>query len=85
MRSTLYSTPRARAPKRFAAAITILPSPEPRSTTRSFGETRAISNIWSTAALGVGTHMTSLPSTIGCSLKVSSCAGAALGRRARQR
>src|SRR5262245_3731388 len=82
-RSELYSMPRARAPNRFAAAITILPSPEPRSTTRSLGITRARISIRSTAASGVGTQITSLPSTIGASLNGSSCAGAMHGANTR--
>ncbi|MNC87131.1 hypothetical protein D3C83_28320 [compost metagenome] len=55
-----YSTPRARAP-RFAAAITVRPSPEPRSMTKSRGVTCAMSSIFSTRASEVGTQMTSLP------------------------
>jgi hypothetical protein len=59
-RSGLYSTPTARAP-RFAAAMTLRPSPEPRSITTSFGVTLARSSMRSTISAGVGTHTTSLP------------------------
>jgi hypothetical protein len=59
--SGLYSTPSARAP-RFAAVITVRPSPEPRSMTKSSGVTLAMSSILSTSAWGVGTQTTSLPS-----------------------
>src|SRR5262249_12893725 len=64
--SSLYSTPSARAP-RLAAAITLRPSPEPRSMTKSRGVTAAMSSIFSTSAWGVGTQTTSLPAwpTIG--------------------
>jgi hypothetical protein len=58
--SGLYSTPMARAPRR-AAAMTLRPSPEPRSITRSPAVTCAMSSIFSTSAGGVGTHTTSLP------------------------
>ena len=58
--SGLYSMPIARAP-RLAAVITVRPSPEPRSITKSVLVTLAISSIWSTTACGVGTHTTSLP------------------------
>ena len=58
--SGLYSMPMARAP-RLAAVITVRPSPDPRSITKSFGVTLAMSSILSTSACGVGTHTTSLP------------------------
>jgi hypothetical protein len=58
--SGLYSTPIAVAP-RFAAVMTVRPSPDPRSITKSFGVTFARSSILSTSACGVGTHTTSLP------------------------
>jgi hypothetical protein len=52
--------PSARAP-RMAAAITMRPSPEPRSITKSSRVTFAMSSIVSTSTDGVGTHTTSLP------------------------
>ena len=58
--SGLYSTPSARAP-RFAAAITLRPSPDPRSTTKSCGVTFATSSIFSTVDSGLGTQTTSFP------------------------
>ena len=58
--SGLYSKPTAFAP-RLAAAITLRPSPDPRSTTKSFGVTFAMSSIFSTTSGGVGTHTTSFP------------------------
>src|SRR5688572_1428226 len=59
--SGLYSMPSARAPNFFAAMIAILPSPEPRSMTKSFGVTCAIVSMRSTTSSGVGTQITSLP------------------------
>src|SRR5262249_37850255 len=50
----------ARAP-RLAAPITLRPSPEPRSITKSCGVILAISSIFSTVFSGVGTQTTSLP------------------------
>ena len=58
--SGLYSMPIARAP-RLAAVMTVRPSPEPRSITKSCGVTFAMSSILSTSACGVGTQTTSLP------------------------
>ena len=58
--SGLYSTPSARAPS-LAAAITLRPSPEPRSTTKSAGVTFASSINLLTMSGGDGTHTTSLP------------------------
>src|SRR5688572_1180470 len=58
--SGLYSMPSARAP-RFAASMTVRPSPDPRSTTKSFGVTLAMSSIALTVSIGVGTQTTSLP------------------------
>ena len=58
--SGLYSMPRARAP-RFAAAMAIFPSPEPRSTRVSPAETCAMSSMRTTTLSGVGIHTTSLP------------------------
>jgi len=58
--SGLYSMPRARAP-RLAAAMTVRPSPEPRSITKSLGVTFAMSSIFCTSSSGVGTQTTSLP------------------------
>ena len=58
--SGLNSIPMAFAP-RFAAVITVRPSPDPRSITRSCGVTLAMSSIFSTRAWGVGTQTTSLP------------------------
>ena len=59
--SGLYSMPIERAPNFFAAAMTVRPSPEPRSTTKSFGVVCAMRSIRSTRSSGVGTQMTSLP------------------------
>jgi hypothetical protein len=56
----LYSTPTPRAP-RLAAAMTLRPSPDPRSMTKSCGVTFARSSIFSTSAGDVGTQTTSLP------------------------
>ncbi|MNC96058.1 hypothetical protein D3C83_133300 [compost metagenome] len=47
--SGLYSTPIAVAP-RFAAVITVRPSPEPRSIRKSLGVSFARSSIFSTRA-----------------------------------
>ncbi|KAG1064354.1 hypothetical protein G6F61_014634 [Rhizopus arrhizus] len=47
---------------RCAAVITVRPSPEPRSISRSCGVTLAMSSILSTSVCGVGTQITSLPS-----------------------
>ena len=58
--SGLNSMPRARAP-RFAAAMAILPSPEPRSTRVSPAFTCAMSSMRSTTLSGVGIQITSLP------------------------
>ena len=58
--SGLYSMPSARAP-RFAAVMTVRPSPEPRSITKSADVTFAMSSILSTTTCGVGTQTTSLP------------------------
>ena len=58
--SGLYSMPIAVAP-RLAAVMTVRPSPDPRSMTKSFGVSFAMSSILSTRAWGVGTHTTSLP------------------------
>src|SRR5688572_26786824 len=63
--SGLYSMPIARAP-RFAAVITVRPSPEPRSITKSCGVTLAMSSILSTSVCGVGTQTTSLPAWPTC-------------------
>ena len=46
---------------RFAAAMTLRPSPDPRSTTKSCGVTFATSSIFSTVVSGLGTQTTSLP------------------------
>ncbi|MNV55546.1 hypothetical protein D3C71_1477810 [compost metagenome] len=59
-RSGLYSMPCAVSP-RCAAVITVRPSPEPRSISRSCGVTLAMSSILSTSVCGVGTQITSLP------------------------
>ena len=56
----LYSMPSARVP-RFAAVITVRPSPEPRSMRKSCGVTFAMSSMRSTTACGVGTQTTSFP------------------------
>ena len=58
--SGLYSMPSARAP-RLAAPITLRPSPDPRSITKSCDVTCAMSSIFSTSSGGVGTHTTSFP------------------------
>ncbi len=58
--SGLYSTPSARAPS-LAAAITLRPSPDPRSITKSFGVTWPSSISLLTMSGGDGTHTTSLP------------------------
>ena len=50
------STPRPRALNFVAAVSTMRPSPEPRSTTKSFGPTSASFSIASTTAGGVGTY-----------------------------
>ncbi|MNT33067.1 hypothetical protein D3C72_1689770 [compost metagenome] len=79
-RSGLYSMPCAVRP-RWAAVITVRPSPEPRSISLSLGVTLAMSSILSTRAWGVGTQMTSLPScpTSGTySFLAFACAGAAV-------
>ena len=58
--------PTARAPNFFAAAIAILPSPAPRSITKSCGVTWAIVSMRSTTSSGVGTQITSLPAWPTC-------------------
>src|SRR5882672_2297055 len=75
--SGLYSTPSVRAP-RFAAVITVRPSPEPRSITKSLGVTFAMSSILSTSSCGEGTHTTSLPDwpTSGWNSALDDCAKA---------
>ncbi len=85
--SGLYSIPSARAP-RFAAVMTVLPSPDPRSMTKSFFVTFAMSSIRSTNTCGVGTHMTSFPSWPTCGANsLSPCSvwpkqtGAAMSRK----
>ena len=67
--------PSALAP-RFAAVITVRPSPEPRSMTKSFGVTLAVSSILSTSAWLVGTQTTSLPGcpTLGSNGSAARCA-----------
>ena len=52
-----YSMPIARAPR--LAAVMTRPSPEPRSITKSWGVTLAMSSILSTSVCGVGTQTTS--------------------------
>ena len=59
VRSGSMSMPTPRAPYIFAAAITIRPSPDPRSYTTSFGVIFASFSIASTTTDGVGTKMTS--------------------------
>ncbi len=66
--SGLYSMPIARAP-RLAAVITVRPSPDPKSITKSVFVTFAMLSIWSTTACGVGTHTTSLPAWPTCGSK----------------
>src|SRR3954467_9833830 len=74
-----YSTPMARAP-RFAAAITRRPSPEPRSTTKSFAVTLARSSMVSIRLDGVGTHTTSLPAWPSIGSNGLGCASTATGK-----
>src|SRR3954453_13994668 len=59
MRSGLMSTPTPLAPYVFAAAITMRPSPQPRSYTVSPALTPASFNIPSTTGFGLGTYGTS--------------------------
>jgi len=60
--SGLYSMPSELAPKgALAAAMAILPSPAPRSITKSCGVTRAMVSMRRTSSSGVGTQTTSLP------------------------
>ena len=59
-RSALYSSPKPRAPSP-AAASTILPSPDPRSTNWSLGVSCASLSMRVTSASGVAIHITSLP------------------------
>ena len=73
--SGLYSTPSALAP-RLAAPMTLRPSPDPRSMTKSCGVTFARSSMRSTVTSGVGTHTTSLPACPTSGLNVLSCAEA---------
>jgi hypothetical protein len=63
--SGLNSMPSAVAPS-LAAVMTVRPSPEPRSTTKSCGVTLAIASILSTSVCGVGTQITSLPAWPTC-------------------
>ena len=60
-RSGLYSTPSARAP-RFAAAITLRPSPEPRSITKSLRRHARHVEHHLDGVSGDGIQTTSLPS-----------------------
>src|ERR1700694_5836542 len=87
--SGLYSTPSARAPNLRAAWIAILPSPEPRSTTKSLDVTCAIVSMRSTTSSGVGTQMTSLPAWPTCGSNFCCCAATPKHKRralaARQR
>src|SRR5882672_698417 len=78
--SGLYSMPSAFAP-RLAAAITILPSPEPRSMWESFGPTCAIVSMRSTTSSGVGTQITSLPAWPTCGSNFCAPAGIATSNR----
>ena len=75
--SGLYSTPSERAPYFFAARITVRPSPEPRSTTKSCDVTCAMVSMRSTTSSGVGTQITSLPAWPTCGSNF--CAEAANG------
>ena len=70
--SGLYSMPAAVAP-RLAAVITVRPSPDPRSITKSCGVTFAMSSIFSTSTCGVGTHTTSLPAWPTCGSNGLAC------------
>src|SRR5712692_1237158 len=55
----LISMPTPRAPKSFAAAITMRPSPQPRSYTTSLGPVPASSSIPATASSVLGKYGTS--------------------------
>ena len=79
--SGLYSMPTARAPNFFAAAIAILPSPAPRSMTKSCGVTCAMVSMRSTTSSGVGTQITSLPAWPTCGWN---CAHAVAARKLRK-
>jgi hypothetical protein len=76
--SGLYSMPMERAPNFFAAAMAILPSPEPRSITRSFAVTCAMVSMRSTMSSGEGTQITSLPACPTCGSNFCAVAGAAI-------
>ena len=78
--SGLNSKPKARAP-RLAAAMTLRPSPDPRSITMSCGVTFAMSSIFSTSSCGVGTQTTSLPAWPGVGSYVAVCAAASAAAR----
>jgi hypothetical protein len=67
------STPRPVAPKRLAATMTMRPSPEPRSTTWSFGPTAAIRSISSVTLSGEVTKGTS-STNCACATKAGSTA-----------
>ena len=70
-----------RVAPRLAAVMTVRPSPEPRSITKSCGVTFAMSSILSTSACGVGTQTTSLPSWPTCgSIGLLGCPGLLGGR-----
>src|SRR5688572_4664804 len=75
--SGLYSMPMARAPNFFAAAMAILPSPAPRSITRSLEVTCAMVSMRSTTSSGVGTQITSLPAWPTCGSNFCAAAGEA--------
>src|SRR5262249_30464143 len=75
------STPNPRAPNFFAAGMRMRPSPEPRSTKKSFGPTPAMRSIASTVAWLVGTNGTSrLPGyLVSCAAAGSASAHASIG------
>ena len=58
---------------RLAAVITVRPSPDPRSITKSCGVTFAMSSIFSTSTCGVGTQTTSLPAWPTCGSNGLAC------------
>src|ERR1035438_8423678 len=68
------STPVARMPNRLQAAITMRPSPEPRSISTSAGLMSARSSIASTTFGGVGTSGTSVNCRSGCAQSAAAMA-----------
>ena len=74
------STPIPRALYLVAAVSTIRPSPEPRSTTKSFGPTFATSSIAFTTDCGVGTYGPPVRSTSAASERDAASASAGKAR-----